>query len=883
MKNLKKVLAVVLVVCMAFSLMAFASAANVKDYSDASSIKQTEAVDLFSGLGFLQGNNGAFDPAGNITREQAAKIITYMLIGSAKADALKTSVSSFSDVAASRWSAAYIQYCAANGIINGDGTGKFNPEGNVTGTQFAKMLLTAIGYGKNGEYTGANWEMTVIADATSLKIFDLDVNVSAPATREQCAQYGFNAYTKISAVVYSKDTSSYEAAKDPNGTLKGTLAAQQGVRNNVSMTNTDGVIYYKWTKDGKEVTAQYSSEAVLGKSADGTSIARLTDSTDSKYIASTDTPVTYYYNGAAVVPFTVSLAAGVTTTATAAGDIFFYNGVLYRATAAVALGSAPAVLLAGSKALDGSKGVVVTLVDTDTNKNGKANAIRVTEKNVTVLSGAPIVDTANNLVTITGICSGKSTAKVDGYTGLADKDVVLWYVDNKGTTHIEKATVVTGALTSYTANTNATIAGTTYKYTNLTMPTNFTTAKIDGSWVSASATCTAYLDNGGFIVYAKTNSTAVSNPASSYVFALLTAADAFGTNKTQVVFSDGTKSVVTVNSESTVPAPAANTFYKYSVASDGTYKFTAVVNDVAAAIGTEAVNAGNADKAIQNNYVFGVGNTQVIRNSVAAFMYDTTAGGGTAAKQTANVDTRFVYNDAATPKLYNYVGVANAPTFTSAAGDTVYTLSLVNAAGTAATSIFVYALDSAAPLNFVAGATTGTWTYVSSGSYSVSIDANGTTVRTYKAFLNGAMGELKVAEGDDFVNGVTGLYLVNKYDANGYAKTRVVGPTSPASAGYVANDATPTAYTSVTYSGGNISVVNADVGLNYNVSRALSSSAVVWFIDTTNAATTGTIAYQIDASQINALTSAAGYSVALVNASSTDTSVGTVYIMGSTN
>lgn len=877
MKNLKKVLAVVLVVCMAFSLMAFAGAANVKDYSDASSIKQTEAVDLFSGLGFLQGNNGAFDPAGNITREQAAKIITYMLIGSAKADALKTSVSSFSDVAASRWSAAYIQYCAANGIINGDGTGKFNPEGNVTGTQFAKMLLTAVGYGKNGEYTGANWEMTVIADATSLKIFDLDVNVSAPATREQCAQYGFNAYTKISSVVYSKDTSSYEAAKDPNGTLKGTLALQQGVRNNVSFTTTDGVVYYKWTKDGKEVTAQYSSEAVLGKSADGTSIAKLTDSTDSKYIASTDTVVTYYYNGAAVVPFTVSLAAGVTTTATVAGDIFFYNGVLYRATAAVALGSAPAVLLAGSKALDGSKGVVVTLVDTDTNKNGKANAIRVTEKNTAVLSGAPYVDTANNLVTITGICSGYNAAKVDGYTGLADKDVVLYYTDNKGTIHIEKATAVTGPITAYTSTTNVTVNSTVYKYSDLAKAGTFTTSKIDKAWVSTTVNSTLYLDNGGFIIYARTDSTAVSNLASAYVFIAAVETNAtLGGTQAKAVFSDGTSSVITLTSSSALYATATgaiNQFYTFAKTASGTYTLTTIgaagqyVGSTVA--GSEAGMTANL--YYQNNYTYGAAaRLHVINKAVAAYITDTkddaVAGNDTVTKQAANDKTVFVYNNQTTAKYYAFTGIANAPTFAEAAAtDIIYTLSVATSA-TTSTPIFVYATGATGTFN--PGLTTGTWVYVIDGKKGVSINSSGTTINTYAAFYNGKVQNFTIAEGDDFVaQNVPGIYFVNKFDADGNGVTRIAtASVSPAST-YVTG-CTPTYADGIISDGTNI--------------KALSSSAVVWFVDTTNATTTGTIAMQIDPSQITGLVVAGGANVLMQQTSTTDSTIATVIISGST-
>jgi hypothetical protein len=52
---------------------------------------------------------------------------------------------SFSDTQDS-WAAGYIEYCAALGFAAGGGTAHFDPEGAVTATQAAKMLLGAIGY-----------------------------------------------------------------------------------------------------------------------------------------------------------------------------------------------------------------------------------------------------------------------------------------------------------------------------------------------------------------------------------------------------------------------------------------------------------------------------------------------------------------------------------------------------------------------------------------------------------------------------------------------------------------------------------------------------------------------------------------------------------------
>ena len=143
MRNLKKILALVLALVLSLSLVTIASGA---DFNDADEIELTEAVDVMTAIGVLEGHNtGDFAPKGTLTREQAAKIITYMLLGDS-ADRLSVASTSFSDVAANHWSAADIEYCTTLGIIAGYGDGRFNPSGTLTGYAFAKMLLTALGY-----------------------------------------------------------------------------------------------------------------------------------------------------------------------------------------------------------------------------------------------------------------------------------------------------------------------------------------------------------------------------------------------------------------------------------------------------------------------------------------------------------------------------------------------------------------------------------------------------------------------------------------------------------------------------------------------------------------------------------------------------------------
>ena len=198
MKNLKKVLSLVLALAMALSLMTAAFAADASDYKDYSKVTYKEAVDVMTAAGIFNGGDGNnFNPDATLTREQAAKIITYMLVGQAKADKLTATVAPYADVAANRWSAGAIAYCTNEGILAGDGNGRFNPTAPVLGTQFAKMLLVALGYDpKIEQLVGNSWAINT--SKLALGDADLDkgmeeISLSAALTREQAAQMAFNA------------------------------------------------------------------------------------------------------------------------------------------------------------------------------------------------------------------------------------------------------------------------------------------------------------------------------------------------------------------------------------------------------------------------------------------------------------------------------------------------------------------------------------------------------------------------------------------------------------------------------------------------------------------------------------------------------------------
>lgn len=222
MRNLKRILALVMTLALCLGLPSVAFAASYDSFSDADQVTYEEAMDVLVALGVIEGtDNGTLSPAGTLTRETAAKIIAYLCLGGTAAEALSTGTSPFSDVDASRWSAGYIAYCANQGIINGRGDGTFDPTAEVSGYEFAKMLLCAIGYGENGEFTGSYWAINTAAYASQAELFEggENINYNNAATREEAMLYAFNALTRPMTVKYSETFSAYYSGTSSLNTI----------------------------------------------------------------------------------------------------------------------------------------------------------------------------------------------------------------------------------------------------------------------------------------------------------------------------------------------------------------------------------------------------------------------------------------------------------------------------------------------------------------------------------------------------------------------------------------------------------------------------------------------------------------------------------------
>ena len=187
---MKKLLALVLALVMSMSLVTISNAA----FKDADKIDYKEAVDVMNAVGvFIGDEKGNFNAKENLTREQAAKIIAYLELGEKAADALVGSAT-FTDVAATRWSAGFVSYCAQAGVVSGY-DGKFDPAGQLTALQFGKMLLVEIGYdAKAAGMVGTDWAInTSKLLATTGLMNGIDGSVNQVLTREKAAQMCLNA------------------------------------------------------------------------------------------------------------------------------------------------------------------------------------------------------------------------------------------------------------------------------------------------------------------------------------------------------------------------------------------------------------------------------------------------------------------------------------------------------------------------------------------------------------------------------------------------------------------------------------------------------------------------------------------------------------------
>ena len=128
---------------------------DVKNHANQTAIEQLASRGIINGMG-----KGTFAPNKTMTRAEFAAIVTRTLGLAAK------DTKAFTDVPSSKWYAGYIGTANSSGIVNGVGSGKFNPDGTITRQEAAAMVARAA------------------------KLCGLDTSMDAASIKDMLAQFG---------------------------------------------------------------------------------------------------------------------------------------------------------------------------------------------------------------------------------------------------------------------------------------------------------------------------------------------------------------------------------------------------------------------------------------------------------------------------------------------------------------------------------------------------------------------------------------------------------------------------------------------------------------------------------------------------------------------
>ena len=252
---MKKLLALVLALVMTLSLAVVGSNAAFKD-AEKVNASYAEAVDVLSGMKVFQGYpDGSFQPEGSITRAEVAAIVYRLYTGDVadKQASLYATYNKFNDMDGAAWAKGYIGYCANAGLIKGYDAKTFGPSDKVTGYQALAMILRAVGYDKNDEFTGAQWQLRVASTAQQLGILKnvKGVDLNAAASRELVAELLFRTAAEVPMVTYTPALGYTNLTAILNGKANATLGEKNfGLTKTAASNDKWGRPLYKWT-DGK--------------------------------------------------------------------------------------------------------------------------------------------------------------------------------------------------------------------------------------------------------------------------------------------------------------------------------------------------------------------------------------------------------------------------------------------------------------------------------------------------------------------------------------------------------------------------------------------------------------------------------------------------------
>ena len=744
---MKKLLALVLALVMSMSLVTISNAA----FKDADKIDYKEAVDVMNAVGVFVGDEkGNFNAKENLTREQAAKIIAYLELGSKAADAL-VGGATFTDVASSRWSAGFVGYCAQAGIVSGVGDSKFDPAGQLTALQFGKMLLVELGYdAKAAGMVGTDWAINTSKLMAGTKLMDgISGSVNQVLTREKAAQMCLNALeapmvtydTKGSTIIvdgtkinFGASVAKYETstvAKDQNISKEKLTSGEYTVEL--------GEKLYKDLKKNSTTDAfeRPATEWMLKAKSIGT----YADAADLSYTATVEIGTIYSDLG---------LSKGIDDS-----KVTYYEDGRNQSS------TWTQDIVKGSKVEKGGNGTLLEVYYNDDAESLTVIAINTYVGKITASYKAST--TKDAYVTFTAKTGAGSSYETDD--SYSKDDIVLYTYSGKagdaGVKSMALAEKVTGKMNGFTASKNVTVDGTTYKKSangvDITIGMN----------TSVGKDVTVYLDQYGYAAFVDADDT--------LQYAVILAYEVgsrLDSPRAKLLFTDGTTKKVDVKALKKADGTAysatslgayasANSdlnqydVVSYTVNSDEEYTLTLAADARDAVVGSAKITKGIPSLAgtVKDDY-YNIGTTD------KGVLY-------------ANGKTTFlVIDESGTDTTYtSYTGIANVPNIEWKGGTYTAPITLLTEDNTIAKIVVVAKTK-------VSGETNNL--YISDGSKAVTFIKGGSAGQSYTkdlgyyyeydAIIDGAESKIKTDFEVKNYSILTGVSYNSKGVATGYGE-----------------------------------------------------------------------------------------------------------------
>ena len=756
---MKKLLALVLALVMSMSLVTISNA----DFKDADKIDYNEAVDVMNAVGVFVGDEkGNFNAKENLTREQAAKIIAYLELGSKAADAL-VGGATFTDVASTRWSAGFVGYCAQAGVVNGVGNSKFDPAGQLTALQFGKMLLVELGYDAKAEgMVGTDWAINTSKLMAGTKLMDgISGSVNQVLTREKAAQMCLNA---LEAPMVTYDT-------------KGSTITVDGTKINfgasVAKYETSTVAKDQNISKEKLTSGEYTVELgeKLYKDLKKNSTTDAFERPATEWMLKAKSIGTYA--DAADLSYTATVEIG-----TIYSDLGLSKGiddskVTYYEDGRNLSSSWNQDIVKGSKVEKGGNGTLLEVYYNDDAESLTVIAINTYVGKITASYKAST--TKDAYVTFTPKNSGDPGSSYETDDSYSKDDIVLYTYSYKagdaGVKSMALAEKVTGKMNGFTAEKNVTVDGTTYKKSAKGTPIT------PGMNTSVGKDVSVYLDQYGYAAFVDADDT--------LQYAVILAYEKgsrLESARAKLLFTDGTTKKVDVKAlkknDGTTVTPVNLADYtsansdlnkydvvSYTVNSDEEYTLTLAADARDAAVGSAKITKGIPSLAGTVS-----GNAYNVGTASSGVLY-------------ANGKTTFlVIDESGTDTTYtSYAGIANVPNIEWKGGTYTAPITLLTEDNTIAKIVVVAKTK-------VSGQTNNL--YISDGSKAVTFIKGGSAGQSYTkdlgyyyeydAIIDGAETKIKTDFAVTNYSILTGVSYNSKGVASGYGEIASMDINNPA-------------------------------------------------------------------------------------------------------